>query len=294
MRHFSIPPALLVVLTGSLALAQAQSWDPIQKATGWSRVDRDGSSTFFDPASQTLQTWMKDGGIIASLDISKAGFAPEKWVLDSQGNAWLISKTTLLHVDKHGKPGKREVLPLEVGDLAWDAKGFVLCYRNRTPFIEKRDYKNARVMWSFGAKPQKGDATVQTLQRIAVNEDGQVVLSSGSSFALESLDALKGHGVGQTVFKVAEGPAPTLALGDSNRPAFVWWVGHGTAFMGLPGSQVPASKIHGLVLARLDLAKGILDFFPTGVTEDHVLTGVSETEAVLQAPRGGLVFVPLP
>lgn len=294
MRHFLIPPALLLVLTGSLAKAQSQPWDPVEKATGWSRVDRDGSSTFFDPATQTLQTWMKDGGIISTLDISKAGFAPEKWVLDSQGNAWLISKTTLLQVDKTGKTGKREVLPLEVGDIAWDAKGFVLCYRNRTPFIEKRDYKNGQVMWSFGAKPQKGDATFKALQRIAVNEDGQVVLSTGSSFALESLDALKGHGMGQTVFTVGEAPAPSLTLGESDRPAFVWWLGHGTAFMGLPGSQIPASKISGLVLARLDLAKGALDFFPTGVTEDHVLTGVTETEAVLQAPKGGLVFVPLP
>lgn len=294
MRHSPFPPALFLVLTGSLAQAQPEPWDPVQSARGWSRVDRDGSSTFFDPATQTLQTWMKDGGVMSSLDISKAGFAPEKWVLDSQGNAWLISKTTLLQIDKHGKVGKRETLPSEVGDLGWDAKGFALCYRSRTPYIEKRDYKTGQVIWSFGPKPQKEDTASKALQRIAINEDGQVILASGVSFAVETLDAQKGKSIGQTVFTVGDAPAPTLAFGDADRPSLAWWLGHGTAFMGLPGSQNPAAKIQGLVLARLDLAKGILDFHPTGVTEDHVLTGVTETEAVLQAPKGGLVFVPLP
>lgn len=294
MQPSLLPPALLLVLTGAVVQAQSQPWNPIQHASGWSRVDRDGSCTFYNPQTQTLQTWMKDGGVIGSLDLSKAGLVPEKWVLDSQGNAWLISKTTLLQVDKTGKPGRRETLPLEVGDLAWDAKGFSLCYQSREPFVEKRDYKNGQVLWSFGTKPQKGDASPRVLHRIAVSEDNHVVLGSGASLVLQTLDGLRGKLLGQTVFAVGEAAAPDLALGTSDRPPMHWWLGHGMAFMGVPGTQVPSAKIQGLVLVRLNLSGGTLDFFPTGVTEDHTLIGATETEAILQAPKGGLVFIPLP
>lgn len=292
MRLAPCFPALILALAGTVA--GAQGYDPVQKATGWSRVDRDGSCTFFDAGTKTLQTWTKDGGITGSLDLSRAGLTPEHWVLDSQGNAWLVSRATLLQVDKKGKPGKAEALPAEVGDVSWDAKGFVLCYRTREPYLEKRDYKHGQVIWSYGAKPQKGDAVDKVLHRVTVNEDGHVILASGPSMALWIIDAAKGKSLGQTVFTFQEARTPDLALGEGERPPFAWWLGHSMGFMGIPGSMVPAAKMAGLLLARLDIPKGTLDFLPTGLTEDHVFLGVTETEAILQAPKGGLVFVPLP
>jgi hypothetical protein len=257
-------------------------------------VDRDNSCTFFDAASQTLQTWMKDGGIIGSLDISKAGITPERWVLDSLGNAWIVSKTTLQLVEKTGKPGRRETLPMEVGDLAWDTKGFFLCYRGREPYLEKRDYKTGQVTWSYGSKPQKADTSSKIQNRIAVSEEGHVLMASGASFGLLRVDGMKGKPLGQAVFTLNETATPDMAPGEGDRPALTWWLGHNTGFMGVPGSQVAMAKMAGLLLARLDLSKGSLTFLPTGVTEDHILIGVTETEAILQAPTGGLVFLPLP
>ena len=220
MRHLLVNPALLLVLMGSLTAtpAPAQSWDPVQKATGWSRVDSDGSCTFFDPSTQTLQTWSRDGGVSAVLGISKAGITPERWVLDSQGNAWLVAGTTLQQVEKNGKPGKKDSLPLEIGDLAWDAKGFLLCYRSREPYLEKRDYKTGQVIWSYGTKPAKGEATPKILHRIAVSEEGNVLLASGSAFSFLQVDGQKGKALGQTLFTFNEAAAPSLALARSRPP----------------------------------------------------------------------------
>jgi hypothetical protein len=281
---------------GSAAIfqAKAQGFDPIQKASGWSRADSDGSCTFFDPGTQALQTWMRDGGITGSLDVSKAGLSPERWVLDSQGNAWLVAGTALQWVDKNGKPGRRETLPMEVGDLAWDAKGFILCYRSREPYLEKRDYKSGSVIWSYGSKPQKGDGAARAVHRIAVSEEGNVLLGSGPSLTFTQIDGQKGKLLGQVVFSHEGNAAPSLALGDADRPALAWWVGHTAGFMGVPGSQVASVKMQGLLLARLDTSKGLLTFHPTGVSENHVLLGVTDSEAILRAPAGGLAFVALP
>lgn len=296
MRYSQVFPALILVLVGSAATSQAnaQGFDPVQKATGWSRVDSDGSCTFFDPGTQALQTWTRDGGITGSLDVSKSGVTPERWVLDSQGNAWLVVGTTLQWVDKHGKAGRKDTLPVEVGDLAWDAKGFLLCYRSREPYLEKRDYKTGSVIWSYGSKPQKGDGVAKALHRIAVSEEGNVLLGSGASLAFQQIEGQKGKLLGQVVLSHDGNPAPTLALGESERPALSWWMGHAAGFVGVPGSQVAAVKMQGLLLARLDLAKGMVTFHPTGVSENHVLLGVTDSEAILRAPAGGLAFVALP
>lgn len=296
MRYSQVFPALILVLMGSAAFspATAQGFDPIQKAAGWSRVDSDGSCTFFDPGTQALQTWTRDEGITGSLDVSKSGVIPERWVLDSQGNAWLVAGTTLQWVDKTGKPGRKETLPMEVGDLAWDTKGFLLSYRSREPYLEKREYKSGSVTWSYGSKPQKGDSAPKSLHRIAVSEEGHVLLGSGPSLSFVQIDGQKGKLLGQVVFTHDGNAAPSLALGETDRPAISWWVGHTTGFLGVPGSQVASVKMQGLLLARLDLSKGLLTFHPTGLSENHVLLGVTDSEAILRAPAGGLAFVALP
>ena len=59
----------VVTLVASSAFAQA--WDPVKQATGWARVDKDGSIAFYDPASRRIYSWMREGGILGSVDVSK-------------------------------------------------------------------------------------------------------------------------------------------------------------------------------------------------------------------------------
>ena len=44
--------------------------EPIRKASGWARVDVDGSISFYDSASRKIYSWMRNGGIIAEVDLS--------------------------------------------------------------------------------------------------------------------------------------------------------------------------------------------------------------------------------
>ena len=76
-------------------------------------------------------------------------------------------------------------LPAEVGDICWDAVGMILSYRAAEPYIEKRDFRNAEVIWSFGAKPAKKDGSrPQNRRALALDDSGNVLMADGN--ALES------------------------------------------------------------------------------------------------------------
>lgn len=293
VRYVVAIPVLIHMMGGSLAAAPVlrQGFDPLVSANGWARVDKDGSCTFYDGASRRLQTWIKDLGITGGLDLSRLNVIPEKWVLDPYGNAWVVAGTTLYQVDKTGKPGNTVKLPGEVTDVAWDTKGFVLIYRGGDTFMEKREYGKASTLWTVGKK-SKNDSLLPD-QRIAVAEDGNVLVATGASLFLRSYGAAKGVPLGESVFTLSEATPPTLSLGGRGRGALCWWLGKGVAFAAVPASQVPSEKKTGLLLARLDLANGTVDFLPTGVTEDHQLLGILDTEAVLEKPSGGLILVPV-
>jgi len=269
----------------------------MKTATGWARADKDGSCTFYNPAARSLETWTKDFSVTGSLDLSKLDVPPEKWVLDPFGNAWVVSGAMLYQVGKNGKPGTTVRLPGEVVDLGWGTKGFFLLYRGAETYLEKRDYLKASLLWSSGRKPKasEGGTTPASVaaDRLIVSEDGNVLLTNGSSLSLSSFEGNKGAPMGETVFTHNNAAAPSLSLGGKERGSLGWWLGKAVVMAAVPASQVPNEKKAGLLLARLDLAAGSVEFLPTGATEDFKLIGVFETEAVLMKPGGGLVLVPI-
>lgn len=275
-----------LMLTAAPALL-AQEWDASASGKGWARVDRDGSCVFLDPEGRALRSWVKDGGLLGSVDLSKAPGMPERWVFDSLGHAWVVMGTQLLHVEKGGKVDKKETLPGPVSDVAWDTRGFVLSYKGAAAFLEKRDYKTGAVIWSLG---KKAEGTAE--HPIAITDEGSTLSWSADGFRLSVVDA-KGKAVGEMVFTSGQGAAAQAPADSAARGPLRWWLGHNVVFSAIPGSQVPASGISGLVLVRMDLAGSALTFLPTGVTEDHQFLGLTDTEAVLEKPGGGLVFVPV-
>jgi hypothetical protein len=288
--HFG--PAAAVVLLLSTAHASAQAWDPVKKATGWARVDKDGSISFYDPASRKIYSWMKDGGILGELDLSKLEGAPEKWVLDYSFNAWVVSGRNLTYVEKSGKTYTVK-LAYEVGDLTWDAHGFYLSYRTPEPFIEMRGYDSGSVVWYVRNRAMKDETTPGVLHRLIVNEDKTLFVGSRGSLQLDQIDGTNGRPKGTTAFTYNGVPAPSLALGAQDRGAMAWWLNANTAVSAVPASQLPAFKQSGLLLAIENLANASVDFFATGLSEQHAFIGILEADAVFIAPAGGLVFVPL-
>lgn len=276
------------------APASGQDWDPVKSATGWASFDRDGSCVFHDPAARALRVWSRDTGTTDVLPVSKLDASPEKWVLDPAGNAWIVTSTTLQRLEKTGKVGTSYSLPAEVADLAWDARSFVLCYRTREPYLERRDLKGGSVMWTYGVKPSKGALAAQVRHRVAIREDGKVLLTSGESLRLDILDIEKGARTGTEDFTMKGKPLPLLALADGDRGALAWWMNNNVALMAVPAYQLPPGEGKGLMLARLDLATHDLLLLPTGADEKAILVGILENSAVLRGPAGGLTFVPIP
>ena len=289
MRRFLLLPVLVCM---ALVPALAQDFDPALNASGWAKVDRDGSCTFLDGAGKRLVNWMRDGTVLSQLSLEKLDFTPEMWVLDRYTNAWVVAGNVLQFVEKNGKPGSRIRLPGEVADLAWDAKGFVLSYRGPQAYIERRDFKNGSVMWSWGSKPGE-ERSAAELYPVVVADSGEVVVTRGASMMLDLLDGLKGKPLAQASMLYKDAPMPDLVLGGGNRRALGWWIGKPVAFAAVGGSQAGFAKMNGLLLVRLDFSEGRADILPTGLTEDYRFIGVIENEAAFVAPKGGLVFVPI-
>jgi hypothetical protein len=276
----------------SSAIAMAQPFDPVKKATGWARVDKDGSIAFYDPATRKIYSWMKDGGIVGEVDVSKLPQAPEKWVLDFSFNAWVVSGKSLTYVDKSGK-NFTVTLPYEVGDLAWDVNGFYLSYKTPEPFIEMRGYDSGSVVWYIRNRTMKDENLPVALHRIIVNEEKTLFLASLGNLQMDQVDCGNGRLRGATAFTYAGGLAPALTLGKQERGAAAWWLNRNMAVHAIPASQLPNLKQTGMLLAVQNLGASTLDFLATGLSEQHSFIGLVESEAVFMAPGGGLVFVTL-
>ena len=292
VRPFLSIPVALLLCWSSLSAAQAE-WNAIQSATGWASFDRDGSCNFYEPVSRKLINWSREGGVLGQLDLSKASTAPEMWVVDSGGNAWCITGTTLQHYDKTGHAGSSSTLPAAVGDLSWDTRSFVLCYRSQELYLEKRELKTGSILWSYGVKPPKGEAFGQVLHHVVIQEDGQILVASGNSLDLLAIDGAKGKLVNRTSFSNAGVETPVLALSQQNRGALQWWLGTSFALAAVPASQAPSLKLEGLLLVKEDLAKHTATYLATGLSEDHALVGILENTIVFRSPAGGLAFITL-
>ena len=118
MRTTPIRASLLgaFLALSSLNLS-AQGWDAATKATSWAKQDKDDSFTFADPATRTLYTWMRDGGLMGNVPLTKLEGSPERWLLDPRNDAWVVSGTTLTQLDRTGRIVTTLKLPAEVGDL---------------------------------------------------------------------------------------------------------------------------------------------------------------------------------
>lgn len=297
MRNCRIRVALLSLLLGlSAMILTAQSWDAATQARGWAKQDKDDSFTFYDPAAKLLQTWTRDGGSLGSLSLARLEEAPGRWLLDPRNNAWVASGATMTLFDKTGRNLATLKLPAEVGDVCWDAKGFVISFRTPEPYLEKRDFKSHALLWSFGAKPVRGEGPApQDRRPILLDDDGNVLMADGRSLNLAILDGSTGQKRFETSLKLPSGePAPTLVGAAPDREPLALWLGKGVVFATVQATQVPASArgtLQGLVLARLDLTSSTVEFLATGLDATHVLVGVLESDAVFANPGGGLLLV---
>ncbi|HNX30395.1 MAG TPA: hypothetical protein PKM35_02220 [Holophaga sp.] len=282
----------IAVVTLVASAAFAQSWDPVKQATGWARVDKDGSIAFYDPASRRIYSWMREGGILGSVDVSKLAQAPEKWVVDFDFNAWVVSGRELTYVEKSGKSYTVK-LPYEVGDLTWDVNGFYLSYKTPEPFVEMRNFDSGSVVWYVRNRAMKDEASPAALHRIAINESRTLFITSRNSLQLEAVDCNNGRLKGATSFTFSGGLAPGLTLGAQGRGAVEWWLNKNMAVSAVPASQMPTLQQSGLLLAIENLTAGTLELLSTGLSEQHTFIGLLESEAVFIAPGGGLVFLPL-
>lgn len=291
MRIAPLLPALIAAALIFLP-ASAQEFDPVKSASGWTRTDADGSFTFFDPAGKRLFTWLKDGSNLGEVDLAKLEGPPEFWVIDSYGNAWVVVGTNLLKVDPKGKVNSRVKLPAPAADLAWDPRGLVISYRASEPYIEKREYKNGNVVWSWGSRPA-GTSSSAILFRITVTNNNEVIVARGASMAVDALDLQSGKYLRQLSMAYKGMASPDLELGGFDRGPLVWWTGKSVVLAAIPGTQASHTRMNGLLLARIDLTGQVLEFLPTGLTVDHSFVGIVDSEAAFIKPKGGLVFVPI-
>ncbi len=304
----------ILALTLSYAQVFAQSWDPVKKASGWARVDKDGSIAFYDPGRRKIVSWMKGGEVIGEVnvsglpqalwyweiaqgktddeDVSGQAQLPEKWVLDASLNAWVVTGRYLQFVGKDGKISNMK-LPFEVGDLAWDAQGIYLSYQCQEPFVEKRGYDGGNVIWSYRSGAGKDRSSPTVKNRIAVTEDKTLILSLTDGFQVDLIDATTGRVKGHLAFTRQGKPAPGRTLGAQAPGPMVWWMGKNMAIQAVPASQVPAMSMVGLLLAQENFTTSTLEFIPTGLTEQHSFIGIIDSDAVFIPPTGGLVFFPI-
>jgi hypothetical protein len=288
--------SLLSAMLGLGALAlPAQTWDAANQARSWAKQDKDDSFTFYDPATRTLHTWMRDGGLVSSLTLGILDEPPLRWVMDPRNNAWVAHGNLVSQIDKTSRTLTEFKIPAEVGDLCWDSKGFVLSFRTVEPYLEKRDYKGT-LLWASGAKPPKNDGPApQNRRPIVLQDSGNVLVADGKALNLAIYDGDTGKKVADTDLHLATGElAPVLQGAAADRGPLAIWPGKDVVFAVVSASQIPAAlraAFQGLVLARLDFAFSSLDFLPTGLDASYILVGVLDSDAVFVNPRGGLKLV---
>jgi hypothetical protein len=276
------------------AVCLAQDWDAVAQAKSWARQDVTGAFVFRE--GNLLRTWTRDGSLSGSVDISKVENTPEFWVMDTWDRAWVVAGTTLTAIDKTGKVVKKDTLPGNVADLAWDGDAFYLSYRTETYYVEKRAFKTGDPIWTAGTKPRKGDAPAPRFYRISPIAGGLLAVSMGAEMNYTILQASTGKAQGQTSLALANAPVPALQALSPERLPLLWWEAGSQLLAALPASQLaPAMKgtLTGLILARIDLSKGTLALVPTGLEEGAQFVGALDAEVTFVKPGGGLVFLQL-
>ena len=290
---------LPIAILATALPAAAQPFDPVTQAKGWAHQDRDFSFTFYDPAGRSLVTWDKSFGVMNVLSLAKLDAVPSMWLMDRYNNAWVISGDTLYFITKEGKVDRKEKLPAEVADLAWDAQtGFVLSYKTAAPYVEMRDMKDGGVIWSHGQKPKKGDAPGRALFLVTLKVDeggdSKVYVTDGSTLNLTVLSGKKGDSVGQSVFLLNKQPMAAMNYEGSDPGPVCPWLGREALYGAVASTTLPPGAVpglNGLLLAKLDLSMGSVQFMPTGLTPDNRFIGIVDSQAVFIKATGGLAYV---
>ncbi len=226
---------------------------------------------------------------------------PERWVLDATNRIWVVCEDRLAVIGKDGGLEATYDLPGPVEDLAVDPSGLYLNYRTLRPYVEKRSLRDGSVLWTYGDRTALKEAVATPLlvpyNRMALAGDGTLYLAEGGSLALVALDREKGpRAPGQTFFTYQGTAASRIGLGRSGRGPLLAWGGRSVLFSAFDGRQLKGTGLpdmEGLVLARLDLAQGTLDWIPTGLSAGHRLVGLLDHDAVFVNPGGGLSYAPI-
>jgi hypothetical protein len=226
---------------------------------------------------------------------------PERWLVDGKGRTWMTCNGQLMALGKQGSPEMALAIPGTVQDMAAGKDGLFLLYRTLKPYVEKRNFQNGAVIWTYGDKAQLKEAAAHPilvpLNRMTLGDDGAIYLAEGTSMMLTVLDSAKGpREAGQAFFTYQEAIPSRASLGSSGRGPMLAWAGRAVLFSAFAPSQVktcqaPASK--GLILARFDLTRGTLDWVPTEIPEGCQFVGVLEHEAVFLTPLGTPTFAPI-
>ena len=226
---------------------------------------------------------------------------PERWVLDTSNRIWVVCEERLVVIDRNGQMAATYPLPGPVEDLAADHDGLYLNYRTLKPYVEKRSLATGDVVWAYGDKTALREAAalplLVALNRMTLAGDGALYLAEGGGLAFTVLDPGKGpKAPGQSFFTLNGAVASRVNLGRTGRGPLLAWAGKDVLFSAFSAPQVRGSgapEAKGVVLARFDLAKGTLDWLPTGLPEGHRLVGLLDREAVFLNPEGGLSYAPI-
>ena len=286
---------ILSLLAMAALVLPAQGWDGATQAQGWARQDKDDSFTFYDPGAKVLHTWMRDGGEINSIPMDRLDHPPARWIIGPRSNAWVVSGPLLTQVGPDGRIGKTYKLPAEVGSVCWDTKGFILSYMTQEPYLEKRRYSDGDLVWTFGAKPSNKEAfALRNLHPLLMDDLDHILMGNGTDLNLSIIGADSGKKEGETTLRLGQDPLPPFANGAVDRGPLCLWSGKNVAFAALRAEDlVPAVRgtYQGQVLARIDLTSSTVEFLPTGLSQDNLLVGVLNGNAVFVNPKGGLLLV---
>ena len=259
-----------------------------------------GAILYGIPAAQRAQT-RRAKPVAKPEAATTCDATPERWVLDTANRIWVVCEERLVVIERDGQMGATYPLPGPVEDLAADHDGIYLNYRTIKPYVEKRSLKDGQVLWTYGDKGALREAAalplLVALNRMTLAGDGALYLAEGGGLAFTVLDADKGpKAPGQSFFTYHDAVAARANLGRTGRGPVLPWAGKDVLFSAFSGPQLKgtgAPEAKGIVLARFDLAKGSLDWIPTGLTEGHRLVGLLDHEAVFLNPEGGLSYAPI-
>lgn len=276
----------LLILPLTLSLG---AMDVPSQARGWMKMDITGTLVALDPAAVTLTPWGKELGASPELKLKGLPQFPDFWVPSGRGGMWVVCGTQLLSFQANGKQADTLRLPAPVGDMCWDANGFVLSYRTPEPYLERRAFKDGKVVWATGTLPNGGGLAVNRHYVAMDSEDRVLVTTDGAPECL-ILDGAKGSLLGRTRFRKGDQDGPRLPI-PQDQPTSLFWIPGQKAFArAADGAGLGLAP--GVTIVRYDMELQTMSFHPTPLAAGHTLLGIFDEEAFFVRPEGGIAVIP--